>query len=63
MDDSKLFELAVKLTIAEIHTGVIAPALRERDIMLQERIRHHHDELRTLWREQHQTDNVSSLSP
>lgn len=63
MEDLKLLELAVQLTSAEINTGVIGPATVGRDEMIKDRIKHHHDELRSLWSEQRRTGNVSPLKP
>ncbi len=61
MEDLKLFELAVQLACAEINTGVIAPAIRGRDDMIQDRIKFHHDQLRSLWNEQHRGGHASFL--
>lgn len=61
MEPSKLFELAVNLTIADINASVIGPATMGRDDYIQDRIAHHLAVLRRLWQTYHNEDNIDRI--
>jgi adenosyl cobinamide kinase/adenosyl cobinamide phosphate guanylyltransferase len=61
MEPSKLFELAVNLTIADINAGVIAPATMGRDDQIEDRITQHLAMLRRQWQVLHNEDNIDRI--